>query len=176
MRKAAAPFRPCDPPVEGAGEPQSLESLYRAHADWLRARVRRSLRGEADLADDIVQETYLRASRVQERGLIVRPRALLSRIAQHLVIDRARRAAMIAQARRAAVPDHAEPEQDAQLLLKQAILNLPAKLQEVLLLSRFEALSYEDISRELGVSVKTVEARMSQALARCAASLRDEGL
>jgi RNA polymerase sigma-70 factor (ECF subfamily) len=61
------------------------------------------------------------------------------------------------------------PAQEQTLALKQAILGLPPKLQEVFLLSRFGGLSYDQIAVRCGLSVKTVEARMSKALALCAA-------
>lgn len=50
---------------------------------------------------------------------------------------------------------------------------LPELYRDVFILSRFTGMSYLDISRKLGVSVKTVEYRMSRALALCQAALRD---
>ena len=59
-------------------------------------------------------------------------------------------------------------------MLKQIILALPEAERQVLLMSRFEGMPHAAIARALGISVKTVEWRMSRALARCAAHLRDD--
>ena len=54
------------------------------------------------------------------------------------------------------------------------LLALPEAERQVLLMSRFEGMPHAAIARALGISVKTVEWRMSRALARCAAHLRDD--
>lgn len=50
---------------------------------------------------------------------------------------------------------------------------MPEKERHVFLLNRFSGLSYPEIAARLGISVKTVESRMSKALAHCVALLRD---
>jgi RNA polymerase sigma-70 factor (ECF subfamily) len=48
--------------------------------------------------------------------------------------------------------------------LKKVIADLPEKQREVFLLSRIDKKKYSEISDMLGISVKAVEKRMSQAL------------
>jgi RNA polymerase sigma factor (sigma-70 family) len=148
----------------------SLDLLYRQHHGWLLAHVRRHF--GRDQAEDLVQDVYVRASAYQ--GLEVRnPRALLSQIATRAAIDRVRRE-VIRPPRDGASVDNlfADAAQDDALTLKQTILRLPPNLKEVFLLSRFGGLSYEEIAEQLGVSVKTVEWRMTKALRLCAAQVR----
>ena len=63
-------------------------------------------------------------------------------------------------------------DQDAQLLLKQIIVALPPKLRDVFVLSRFGGMTYPQIAEQLNISQKTVEARMTRALALCVSQLR----
>ena len=41
---------------------RAVETLYRDHADWLRALVTRRLRAQPADVDDIVQDTWIRAA------------------------------------------------------------------------------------------------------------------
>lgn len=61
---------------------------------------------------------------------------------------------------------------ELQLLLNQAIENLPPKCREIYLLSRDEELSNKDISEKLGISVKTVENQMTIALRKIREALQ----
>jgi RNA polymerase sigma-70 factor (ECF subfamily) len=150
----------------------SLELLYRQHFQWL-VRVLR-VRFGADGAEDLVQETYLRAASIQSLARIQSPRGLLLRIATNVAIDQRRRAAVrprasgsvaweVALERRGVAGDQSEL-----LALKQIILSLPPKLREVFVLSRFAGLTYEEIAERLNLSVKTIEGRMTKALRICA--------
>jgi RNA polymerase sigma-70 factor (family 1) len=55
----------------------------------------------------------------------------------------------------------------------QAMENIPALYAEVFRLSRIEALNYQEIASKLGVSVRTVEVRISKALSLLRAELKD---
>lgn len=48
--------------------------------------------------------------------------------------------------------------------IQQAIATLPPRCKAVFILSRFEQLSYKEISQKLGISPKTVENQISKAL------------
>ena len=58
-------------------------------------------------------------------------------------------------------------------LITQALSELPYEQRRAFEMSRFEGKTYEQIARETGVSVKTVEYRISQALRKLEVSLAD---
>lgn len=156
---------------------RSLEGLYRRHAPWLRALLRK--RFGASMAEDLTQETYLRLAQV-DTDAIIHPRAVLARTAVNIGYDQARyharRSGMttVLAHRDAAEVDVPQPAVQAEALrLKEIVLALPPLYRNVFLLSRFEGLTYEAIAARLGVSMTTVERRMAQALALCAAQLQD---
>jgi RNA polymerase sigma-70 factor, ECF subfamily len=57
--------------------------------------------------------------------------------------------------------------------IDEAISNLPAEVIETFKLSRFEELSYREIAEQQGISIKTVEARISKALRILRIDLKD---
>jgi RNA polymerase sigma-70 factor (ECF subfamily) len=123
-----------DKPVDGLAE------IHRDHGNWLMAFLRRRFGREE--AEELVQETYVRI--VGRQVEIRNPRAFLARVAINAAQNRAEARAVRPQL----VSDDqftlgvAEAShQDEALALKQAILALPPKLQEVFLLSRFAGLT-----------------------------------
>lgn len=159
-------FTPSAQPLGGAS---SLELLYRQHYGWLLRVVRRRFGG--DQAEDLVQETFTRASSYAGRE-IRNPRALLLQIATRAAIDRDRRRATRPPLYDVTDETASNCEHQAEALaLKQLILALPEPLRQVFLLSRFGGLTYEDIAVHCGISVKTVEWRMTKALKLCAKAL-----
>lgn len=152
--------------------PYDPGDLHRAHGNWLIAFLRR--RFGPDEAEDLAQETYVRL--VGKAVQIRNPRALLARIALNAARDQARRRAVrptLVVEDAAPLGVGSGPDQEQDLLLKQVILALPPRLRETFVLSRFAGLSYEEIAARLGISVKTVEKRMTKALALCGKALRD---
>lgn len=57
--------------------------------------------------------------------------------------------------------------------IEEAISNLPEGIRETFILNRFEDMPYKEIARELQISVKTVEARISKALHILRGDLKD---
>lgn len=156
-----------------SAEPGGLEALYRRYAAWLRRSLRR--RFGADAADDLVQEAYLRLAQSRQVRAIEHPKAFLLRIAVNAGVDRQRYVQRRSGAGLALAhedPDDAVDYGDL-LIIKEAILGLPPILRDVFVLSRFHGMTYGEIAERLGISVKTVEWRMSRAIALCAARLAE---
>tara|TARA_R110000787_G_scaffold2782_3_gene10866 strand:- start:12711 stop:13088 length:378 start_codon:yes stop_codon:yes gene_type:complete len=124
----------------------------------------------------LFQETWLRVGPYQASQGIRHPKALLLRIASNLAADlyagrdrRARCAREVGQLDGWGVE---MPAQTDEVLAKQLVLSLPVPLRDVFVLSRFGGLTNTQIGEQLGISPKTVEWRMTKALAHCAAQLR----
>ena len=137
-----------------AGAGDRLDSLFRRYAAWLDGRLRSRL--GPDEAADMVQETYLRIAPYDGES-IRHPKAFLLRVALNLVRDDRRR-----QARRARLLDEqpaAEAEAASQLdqiLLKQIVLTMPSLYRDIFVLNRFGGMTYPEIARARGISVKGV--------------------
>lgn len=150
----------------------AVGELHLVHNAWLKRQV--SARYTAEEADDLVQETFLRVSQYAADD-IRHPKAFLLRIAGNLARDWAART----ERRRATesgvfdwrVSRHVGDIEQT-LILKQIILGLPEPLRDVFVMSRVGGLSNAQIAERLGISPKTVEWRMTKALAHCAAQLR----
>ena len=158
---------------------RAIESLYRDHADWLRALVTRRLRAQPADVDDIVQDTWIRAAG-HETDDIRHPKAFLSQTALNLFRDRKRRETVRDDHRRAVVANDVEPacqkpglsEQEAAVTLERLILSMPEIHRDVFVLSRFRHMTNAQIADHLGISTKTVEWRMGKALELCMIALQ----
>lgn len=156
---------------------EGVDRLYRRYGTWLLRTLATRFRATAIEVDDLVQETFLRVARYPAEDAARHPQALLSRIAVNLARDQLRRNVVhggLGETELKPFSDHVvEDDRHEQLVLKQVVLGLPRPLRDVFLLSRYTGLTYDEIARHLGISVKTVEWRMSKALALCAQGLRD---
>jgi RNA polymerase sigma factor (sigma-70 family) len=156
------------------GGPLRVDALYREQAPrrrrWLDARLRSS-----DDAGDMVQDAFARLLGSDAREGIRQPEAFLNRIVRNLLIDRSRRLS----ARASHVPideDTAPPVRATQadrLELEQmrqrysaAVEALPPRMREVFVLHRVEGLGYNAIATRLGISIRTVEWHVGEALLR----------
>ena len=180
LSSSSAAETPCSVNKSIGPKDGGLAGLFRSYGAWLRKALRKRY-GQG--AEDLVQEAFLRAARYGEGDTVIRhPKALLMRIARNAAADQADSSAE-AVARASVVVELADymregaqpAEQVEALLLKQLILQMPVTYRDVFVLSRFKGMSYSMISEELGIPIKTVEWRMSKALAYCTEALWDPG-
>jgi RNA polymerase sigma factor (sigma-70 family) len=163
------------------GQPSSpsVDDLYRRHAEWLRGLLKRRLRLQNGDVDDLVQDTYVRAAKAPT-GTLSHPRAFLAQIALNLFRDGKRRDAVRADYRKAVrlvAPQTAEQtsmtDQEAVFELRRLVMDMPQPCRDVFVLSRFRQMTNRDIAAHLGLSIKTVEWRISKALDYCMSRLQD---
>lgn len=167
---------PTAPPA--ATSEARFESLYREEAPRLQRRLRATLRSAED-ARDVVQDAFARL--LGTRTLPREPVAFLNRIVRNLVIDRSRRQS----ARGPELPldddnePRIEPTQSDAIELAQtraqyraSVEALPTRTREVFLLHRREGLAYKEIAEQLGISIRTVEWHIAEAIVRIGRDLR----
>lgn len=163
------------PPAANPAElTAALDGLFRRYDRWLRSMLRK--RYGAEFADDVAQETYLRAAPYQVANEIRHPKAFLMRIADNLARDRLRRERHEVnqdEGRAALDRQSLSATQDHALTLKQIVLALPPKLRDVFVLGHIEGLTYDEIAPLLGISVHAVQHRMRQALEKTSSAMRD---
>ena len=140
------------------------ESLLE-HAPRLRALARR-LVGEAD-ADDLVQETWLRAVKRGPRGAT--PWSWLGRVLRNLASDERRSGAARAERELEAARNEATEDEGERFALHKALVaaleRLDAPYRQAILLRYFEGLPPRKIATRLGVPVKTVKTRLNRGIA-----------
>ncbi len=165
-------------PDEDAGiAPLSVSDMIRRHHDALVGFLRRRLRVSED-ADDVAQETYVRLMQYEGSREIRSPASMLFRIAINVANDLGRFQVARRESDRRSLDDvelvcelpsaerELEARQDLELLY-QAIAELPPKCRQVFLLSRVQKMTYPQIARHCGISLKMVEKHISRALTIC---------
>lgn len=170
--------RPDDDPGEapgGGGSGQArFDMLYREQAPrlrrWLGARLRSS-----EEAGDLVQDAFARLLNSEASQELRQPEAFLNRIVRNLMIDRARRLSIRTPhvpideanepATRATQEDGIELAQLRERY-RAAVDALPPRTREVFLLHRTDGLGYKEIATQLGISIRTVEWHVGEALVR----------
>jgi RNA polymerase sigma factor (sigma-70 family) len=149
-----------------------LADAYLAHRDWLTRAL--AWRYGPEEADDIAQDTWLKVHGYAPPGPVRSAKSLLMRIARNVAANRLRKTGReSATDPHAPLLDPAAPgEQEQAVAFEQMMLALPPKLRDVFALNHVRGLTYREIAQLRGISVKAVEKRMTQAIARCAEMMR----
>jgi len=165
----------------GDDDQTRLSALYDAHAAPL-WRYAVSLTGDPAGADDVVQETLLRAWRTP-RILAEDPdsaRAWIFTVARHLVIDDARSAR-----RRHETPVAETPERTAadatdalfeSLLVQDALAAISADHRAVVVRAYFRGSTVAEIAADLRIPEGTVKSRLHYALRALRLALQERGV
>jgi RNA polymerase sigma-70 factor (ECF subfamily) len=172
---------------------ETFHCFYEDTASALRAYLRLTCR-DATLADDLMQETYLRMLRRQLPELdTVQRKAYLFKTAHSVLADHYRARRREARGKeeysllgRTGSADGCDSKgrDDRSVLdplelpfdIQRVLDTLKAREQSLLWLAYVEGFKHDEIAEVVGVSASSVRVLLSRARARLAAKLRDQGL
>ncbi|TQV84311.1 RNA polymerase sigma factor [Exilibacterium tricleocarpae] len=170
------------------GHPQKtlLEKLFQNHATDLVRFLTRKLKNAQD-AEDIAQNAFIRIQHLAEMGKLENPKAYLYQTASNLAIDQIRREKLhsnyvqgeITRGLTGSETSQSSTLSPERLLaarqdltqMEQAITGLPLKCRQVFLLHRVKGMTYTEIARDMSISVSSVEKYILQALKACRLAL-----
>jgi len=160
-------------PAADAPPQQALRTFYHAHHTWLVNWLKRRL-GCVHHANDLAHDTFLKlVAKPSTLTHIQEPRAFLSTVAHGLMVDQFRKSAL-EQAYLDAIrhlPVSFAPSPEEHLAMLEILLQidllfrgLKPNVRNAFLLSKLEGLTYPEIAMRLGISLRTVETYMAEAL------------
>ncbi|MFL1430127.1 MULTISPECIES: sigma-70 family RNA polymerase sigma factor [unclassified Nocardiopsis] len=171
-----------DPPGGRAGPSDDLlTALHAAHADRLHRYVLR-LTGDVPLAQDVVQETLLRAWRrpdvmAREEGAV---RAWLYTVARNLVVDEMRSARHGREFSTDRPPENPQADRSQAVLdawlVADALSALSAEHRAVVVGAYYRGRSVEELAAELRIPAGTVKSRLHYALRAMRLALQEKGV
>ena len=149
--------------------------LYNAHHSWLNSWLRRKL-GCPDSAADLTQDTFMRVLTTRDPQPVLEPRAFLTTIAKRVLFNHYRRQDLerayldtLAQ-----LPEQVVPSEEERAIILQSLMELdqlldglPRAVKQAFLLAQVDGLTYNEIARELGISLATVKRHLNKAAMRC---------
>lgn len=149
---------------------EGFEQLFDAYCDELRHYIFYKS-SDLEIAEDIVQDAFLK---IWEMRSSVRPetaRALLYTIATNLFANKYKRQKLkfkfqqtIVEERTFETPEFEMEVKEFDQKLQKVLADLNEKCRTVFLMSRLDQMTYNEIAKNLNISVKGVEKRMKKAL------------
>ncbi|HNT41963.1 MAG TPA: RNA polymerase sigma-70 factor [Tenuifilaceae bacterium] len=127
--------------------------------------------GSVDLADDVVQEVFLKLWNIRSSVRNDTVKTLLYTIATNLIKNHFKHQRVVYNFQVSkSTQDEAESADanvrmdDMNRQLQDALASIPDAAREVFLMNRIDGFTYSEIAQRLNLSVKTVEKRMSEAI------------
>lgn len=161
---------------------QTFKNLFDLYFDDVRRYILYRC-GNGEVATDIAQDTFLR---IWEKAMIVNPetaRGLLFKMAGDLYVTQYRREKLsfdffktFQPAGKSRTPEDELSYRELAKAYEKALKTMPEKQRTVFLMNRIDNLKYQEIADSLGLSVKAIEKRMSQALEHLRENLKENSV
>ena len=167
---------------EGSADDQLMRVLHDEHAEALWSFALRLTGGDRERAEDVAQETLLRAWR--NPGVLGQStrsaRAWLFTVARRIVIDNWRSAAARSEVTTDRPPELVAPDDIERAvqgwLVTDALAELSPRHREVLALCYYQGLSVAEAAARLGIAEGTVKSRTHYALRALRLVLEEKGV
>ena len=175
-----------------SGDRSAISELIDRHAKRVRSYIGMMVKDD-DIADDIFQETFIKAVKVIDEGRYTDSGKFLSwvlRIAHNRVLDHFRREKSSRQVNESeagydviGTMRFSEPTTEEQIVheeieatIRELITLLPDEQQEVVRLRYYDKLSFAEIAEQTDVSINTALGRMRYALINLRRMIQEKNL
>lgn len=175
-----------------SGDRSAISELIERHSKRVRSYIGMMVKDD-DIADDIFQETFIKAVKVIDEGRYTDSGKFLSwvlRIAHNRVLDHFRREKSSRQINEAeagydviGTMRFSEPTTEDEMVhseieqtIRQLIDLLPEEQQEVVRLRYYSKLSFQEIAEQTEVSINTALGRMRYALINLRRMIQEKNL
>lgn len=177
---------PSSDQVSRAAQSRWFAEQVQTHESSLRSYLRGSFPCVRDI-DDVVQESYLRVWKARALQPIQSAKAFLFKVARHVAVDLLRRHGnspmnVVDNLNALPVMDdgpsavEALSAQEKLDLLGDAVMALPSRCREVVLLRKIQGIPQKEVAARFGLSERTVENHCRLGIKRCEEYLRAHGL
>jgi RNA polymerase sigma-70 factor (ECF subfamily) len=163
--------------VEAAigGDPESFTELCRRYYPAMVA-IAHSQLGDRHLAEDAAQETFAKAAvKLPQLRQTNKFAGWLATICRNQAKDMARHEIGLKTTDEFSRTAEKPQRDDSSDAVRQALKKLPAPTKELVFLRYYDGLSYEQISKVLGISEQAINGRLRRAKRKMADYLRDNG-
>ena len=164
-------------------QPAEIAGIYLQYHEELCRAVIKKFDVNYTEAEDVVQTAFIRYT--ESTAPVLNPRAFLYKVCANIAIDQIRRrdvqngyARSVAEIEPESVGEIG-PERQLEArqrldIISRALCVMPDKRRKLLMMSRFDGLSYAEIARRVNLSETVVRKHIAKALAGCLCALQND--
>lgn len=159
-----------------------LEDIYLQYNDELCRAIIKKFSLSHTESEDVVQTAFIRYT--ESSAPVLNPRSFLYKVCANIAIDQIRRrdvqngyARSVAEIEPESVgeigPERRMEARQRLDIISKALCVMPEKRRKLLMMSRFDGLSYAEIARRVNLSETVVRKHIAKALAGCQCALQN---
>lgn len=155
------------------------------NGSYLKAFLRRFMHRQQDI-EDIAQEAYIRAFKIEQGSSIDHPKALIFTIAKNIALNelrrKSRRVTDYIEESQAAPEETGASTEDEVVALERlelyctAVDDLPEQCRRVYLMRKVHGMSHKEIATQLNITVRTVERHLAKGVLKCRNQLQAQDI